>query len=157
MAAAALALTGCGGDEPQGRPGQDASAPAAGRPAPGPEEGAQEPPRGERQPRESGRAGSAGGPPSPGPAGAGGCAYQAPPGRLSEERVALELRGVSCDQAVALARAATLGQPAGANLTIARDGFECEPSSREPGENVTYICSGEAGRVSFRVVWSEGG
>ena len=60
-----------------------------------------------------------------------------------------------CDEAMALARAAALGQPAGANLTIDARGYGCEPSSRRKGENVTYTCAGDHGSASFPVVWSE--
>lgn len=86
------------------------------------------------------------------------CAFEAPPGRLAEERVVVELSGIPCDQGIALARAGALGQPAGANLAFQRDDFRCEPSTAEKGANVTYRCTGDGGAASFEVLWSaEGG
>lgn len=85
------------------------------------------------------------------------CAFEAPPGRLAQDRILLELAGVDCDQGRSLARAAALGQPAGANLALTVDGFDCEPSTRTKGANVTYICTAGTGEVSFAVVWSDAG
>lgn len=86
------------------------------------------------------------------------CAFEAPPGRLADEHVVVELSGIPCDQGIALARAGALGQPAGANLVFERDGFWCEPSTQEKGANATYSCIGDGGEASFEVVWSgEGG
>jgi hypothetical protein len=91
------------------------------------------------------------------PAGPEQCTYTAPPGRLAEDEIAIELSGVDCEQGQRLAKSAALGQPAGANLTVSRDGFECRPSTSTKGANVTYTCTGGAGEVSFDVVWSAGG
>lgn len=86
----------------------------------------------------------------------GACTYRAPPGRLAEDEIVVSPVGVDCDQGRSLARAVSLGQPAGANLVITKDGFECEPSTRARGANVTYTCTRGAARVSFDVVWSAG-
>ena len=83
------------------------------------------------------------------------CTYTAPPGRLAEDEIAIELSGVDCEQGQRLAKSAALGQPAGANLPVIRDGFDCQPSTRTKGANVTYTCVGEGGEVSFDVVWSD--
>lgn len=88
--------------------------------------------------------------------GRAGCSFSAPPGRLAQRDVAIELDGVACQEGTALAKAAALGQPAGANLTLSRDGFDCEPSTREKGANVTYTCTRAGDAVSFDVVWSAG-
>lgn len=68
----------------------------------------------------------------------------------------MELDGIGCAQGRRLARAAALGQPAGANLTFDVGGFACEPSTLRKGENVRYSCAGEAGEASFDVVWTSG-
>lgn len=151
--AAATVLAACGGDQPD-----DPAAPP--------------PERGEapaRTSEEATEAGGGGGAPesgrgrgaqAPGPDGVHGperCVFTAPEGRLARAEVAIELDGVSCAEATPLARAAALGQPAGANLTIESRGFECEPSSADKGANVRYTCTGGSGSASFDVVWSEPG
>ena len=82
------------------------------------------------------------------------CIYTAPPGRLAEDEIVIELSGVDCDQGQRLAMSAALGQPAGANLTLTRDGFECRPSTATKGANVTYTCTSGGDEVSFDVTWS---
>jgi hypothetical protein len=86
----------------------------------------------------------------------GECIFEAPPGRLAEERIVVELEGIGCEQGRRLARAVALGQPAGANLEFDAAGFRCRPSTPRKGANVTYSCEGEAGRATFDVVWSSG-
>lgn len=85
------------------------------------------------------------------------CVYVAPEGRLAEGEIVIELSGVDCDQGRSLARAAALGQPAGANLTIDRDGFHCVPSTAAKGANVTYSCTMGSAEATFDVVWSTQG
>lgn len=85
------------------------------------------------------------------------CSYTAPEGRLAEPRLTIALDGVACDEAVPLAKAAALGQPAGANLTLSRDGFRCEPSTAEKGVNTTYTCVRGSNEASFEVLWTAPG
>lgn len=155
MAVAAL-LAGCGEDaEPSGPvapvrepPGgeRDAATPRSGAgggdPAPGAE--ADSPPRG----RE---------PSAPPPTTPASCLFRAPEGRLAEAEVTIALDGVVCEEAVPLAKAAALGQPAGANLTLTRDGFRCTPSTAQKGVNVTYTCIRGPEAASFEVLWTASG
>jgi hypothetical protein len=150
---AALALAACGGDAgtetaAPPEPAEEASAPreqGAEDAADGGADGEADLPA-EDRPAPSGSSGSAAG---------AGCAFTAPPGRLARDEVAIELDDVACEDAVPLARAAALGQPAGANLAIERRGFTCEPSTKAKGENVTYTCTGPAGSATFEVAWTE--
>jgi hypothetical protein len=151
---AAVALASCGGEEAEGPapPPDPAGEPAA----PGPESSASDeaPPSmpeegADRDPASGGAAGA------DGTGASGACVFTAPEGRLAEAEVAIELDGVPCEEALPLARAAALGQPAGANLEIARSGFECEPSTATKGANVIYTCTGASGSAAFDVVWSE--
>lgn len=148
----AAALAACGGEDGAGpasepQPPTDEATPEApgGRPggeaAPGPGDR-------ERQPE--------GGEPEPPDTSPRGCAFTAPEGRLAEATVAIDLDGVPCGLGTRLARAAALGQPAGANLTIDTGGYRCVPSTARKGANVTYTCSGDAGSARFDVVWSAG-
>lgn len=84
------------------------------------------------------------------------CVYTAPPGRLAEDVIVIELSGVDCHQGQRLAKSA-VGQPAGANLTLSRDGFECRPSTSAKGVNVTYTCTSGASEVRFDITWSAAG
>ena len=84
----------------------------------------------------------------------GGCRYDAPPGRLGNDAVTIELSGTNCEQGRRLALAAAVGQPAGANIPVRRDGFKCEPSTRERGANVDYSCSKGSEAASFRIEWT---
>ena len=91
---------------------------------------------------------------SPTAAAAPACRYRAPAGRLAEDVVPIQLAATTCDEGTRLAMAAALGQPAGANITVRRDGFLCEPSTEERGRNVVYSCVKGAQRVSFPIEWS---
>jgi hypothetical protein len=94
---------------------------------------------------------------SPDGGGAGGaCEYSAPPGRLGSRTVSIRLSGTSCEVGRRLAKAAALGQPAGANIPVAGEGFSCEPSTRERGVNVVYSCSKGSQRASFEIEWTAG-
>lgn len=146
----ALTLASCGGQEAEGptgppEPSAEASAPddRSSRPVDG---GSAPEGHGGRAGEPSGQSGSAAGE---------RCAFTAPEGRLARDVVTIELDGLACEEALPLARAAALGQPAGANLTIESHGFECEPSSATKGANVTYECTGDGGSAAFDVVWSE--
>ncbi len=137
VAIAALAVTACGADEqtsPSAERSGDSQQPE--RPAQRDEDAAEPGDEAEDEPAR--------------------CTFEAPPGRLAEDSVVLELDGVSCEEGMRAARAAALGQPAGANLVVRSGGFECEPSTLEKGVNVTYTCSGDAGEATFDVVWSAG-
>ena len=83
-----------------------------------------------------------------------GCTYLAPPERLGVRKVAIDLTGMSCPEAKRLALAAAMGQPAGANLTIEPNGFECKPSTARKGTNVVYSCMRGGKRASFKIAWS---
>lgn len=146
---AVVLLAACGGgDERAAAPPAELPAPTEG--APPPMESA--PTGGEQAAdREDGEANSEAG------GGGAACVFHAPPGRLAEDAIAIELSDVPCEQGMRLAEAAAVGQPAGANLTVSRDGFECEPSSAEKGANVTYTCAGDAGEVTFDVAWTAAG
>lgn len=152
LVAGALLLAGCGGDDESAE--QRAEGPAPSAPSDrGDDAGEEEPPEPEGdvevEPpnRDEGDDGAAG----------AGCVFEAPPGRLGEDAIEIELAGPSCEEAMRLAQAAAVGQPAGANLTVARDGYDCEPSTAEKGANVTYVCTGAGGKASFEVIWSAGG
>ena len=82
------------------------------------------------------------------------CEFEPPPGRLAVDRIPAEVDGTSCEQALRLVETAAVGQPAGANLELARDGFECAPSTTEKGADVTYECVRGSQEVSFTVTWS---
>ena len=84
----------------------------------------------------------------------GACRFNAPPGRLAVRQVKIELTRLPCPDGQRLAQAAAVGQPAGANLVVRKDGFECAPSSTRKGANVRYACARDGQRVAFRVVWS---
>jgi hypothetical protein len=150
---AAMVLASCGGG---GHDEGPAATPEPTRKAAGPDE------QGSRSGAASGgdEGGSRGdGPaaetPAPdGSAAGGACVFAAPEGRLARDEVTIELDGVACAEAIPLAKAAALGQPAGANLTIESRGYACEPSTKAKGENVTYACTGPAGEAGFEVVWS---
>ena len=161
MAVAVAVLTaGCGGDDEAFAPregGATTTTGVAAQPEPASREGRE----------TSGRAGAArrdgdGAADSEGSAGGGeasavGCEYAAPPGRLGDDAVAIELSGLSCDEGRRLAVAAALGQPAGANVRVKRDGFDCEPSTRERGADVTYSCSKGSRSARFEIVWTAAG
>jgi len=68
--------------------------------------------------------------------------------------VTIELTRLPCPEGKRLAQAAAVGQPAGANLVVRKDGFKCTPSSMRKGENVRYACARGGQRAAFRVVWS---
>jgi hypothetical protein len=70
------------------------------------------------------------------------------------DRIPVELDGVDCDDALRLVEVAALGQPAGANLELTRDGFDCSPSTLAKGANATYTCEDRDRTVTFDVVWS---
>jgi hypothetical protein len=152
LACAALALGGCadeGSGEAETSGATTTASPAAGdRPAPRAGDATEPGARGE----------GAGGEPADAAAGEqardDGCRFEAPPGRLGERTVTVELTSVSCREGTRLARAAALGQPAGANIPVEHDGFRCEPSTRERGVDVTYTCSQGPRRASFRISWS---
>jgi hypothetical protein len=91
------------------------------------------------------------------PAEGGECVFRPPPERLAVSEIPIELSGVPCEQGMRLAEAAAVGQPAGANLSLSRDGFACEPSTREKGANVTYTCTKGSQEASFDVTWSGSG
>lgn len=86
--------------------------------------------------------------------GAAACEYTAPPGRLGERVVRIELSEIPCDEGRRLALAAAVGQPAGANIPVRRDGFRCDPSTRERGENVTYTCTNGSQSARFGIAWT---
>lgn len=87
-------------------------------------------------------------------AGGAGCVFHAPEGRLGEDEITVELDGTSCEQALRLVETAAVGQPTGANLSLSRDGFDCEPSTTDKGADVTYSCANGAERAGFQIVWS---
>jgi hypothetical protein len=144
---AALTLPACGDDD---EAAEETAAPTTGETTT--EQGATTAADGDATETSGGETEAEEQPPAPEPE---QCTYTAPPGRLAEDEIAIELSGVDCEQGQRLAKSAALGQPAGANLTVSRDGFECQPSTRTKGANVTYTCSGEGGEVSFDVVWSD--
>lgn len=170
----ALALAGCGADdapEPAQGTGPDGTAgTTAGETAPGGATGT-----GGDGPGAGGESGAApaadgsvgdadsldpsppgaGEPPKGGGTG-GVCEYGAPPGRLGNRTVSIELAGASCATGRRLARAAALGQPAGANIPVSSQGFRCVPSTRERGVNVVYSCSNGPQRASFEIEWTAG-
>jgi hypothetical protein len=80
--------------------------------------------------------------------------FEPPAGRLAVDRIPVELDGTTCPEALRLVEAAAVGQPAGANLELTRDGFRCTPSTLEKGANVTYTCASGAREAMFDVVWS---
>ncbi len=150
-----LLAAGCGGTDEQGAAREAPTGQTTGR-ATAPEARGGQP---AAKPQERPRAGGNGAP-SPqahgeaaGGNGPGGCEYTAPPGRLGEGAVKIELTGASCDERRRLALAAALGQPAGANLPVRRDGFDCEPSTRERGVDVTYSCTKASQRARFAISW----
>ena len=113
--AAAGLVAACGGDQPQEeatsppQPTAEASAPAEDERGAKDERGAAagdgaEPGERSEEVEEDDR----------GAAGPAGCVFTAPPERLAEAVVTIELDGVACGEATVLARAAALGQPAGA-------------------------------------------
>jgi hypothetical protein len=159
LAALAGAATGCGDESERpespvtgenGRGGRTASEPRGGeRPGRGRSAGGpRAAPSGDRQAEREAPPDTANGP--------GECIFEAPPGRLAEERIVVELEGIGCAEGRRLARAAALGQPAGANLEFDAAGFRCRPSTPRKGANVTYSCESDAGRATFDVVWSSG-
>jgi hypothetical protein len=83
--------------------------------------------------------------------------FNAPPQRLAESRIPIELTGVPCDQGRRLAKAAALGQPAGANLALNVAGFDCEPSTKTKGANVSYVCTDGSREARFDVAWTTEG
>jgi hypothetical protein len=147
---AAVGLSACGdGDKARDRPG--AQAPPAGPraertggqaspQAPGsPRAGADGSQAGGASESGTGAGSAAGGSGSGTRAGRSGCKFVAPPGRLAVGTFPLATSGgTTCSQAKRVAQTAAVGQPAGANLALHRDGFSCTPSSRAKGANVTY-------------------
>jgi hypothetical protein len=151
IASGALALVACGEEE---EPPAPAAPPApAGAPDAAREGGAE---RGSEVDRADGEERS--GPPGPGTeAGPSECVFQAPPGRLAESRIVVELARISCDQGRQLAKAAAIGQPGGANLELTAHGFRCEPSTTKKGVNVSYVCADGPREARFDLVWSAAG
>lgn len=151
----ATACGGCGSDE---EPATQATAPTADSTieTAGEDEGAS----GGDPDRPAGAADGASSPEpgdqdgSGGRAQPGGCSFDAPPGRLASDQILIELSGADCEQGRRLAEAASVGQPAGANIPVRRDGFECAPSTRERGVNVDYSCENGSEAVSFRIEWT---
>lgn len=149
-----LSAAGCGGADGQGATTEAATGQTTSR-ATAPEA------RGEQPEGKPGRSRAGGNGESPSKAGGeaaggsdpGGCEYAAPPGRLGEGAVKIELTGTPCDEGRRLALAAALGQPAGANLPVRRDGFDCEPSTRERGVDVTYSCTKGSQSARFAISW----
>lgn len=150
---AVCALTGAACGDAPGRPEPDTAdtADARTRPDSGEESRGRPEARGAgsaRNPTDASRTARAR---PPGPA---ACAFEPPPGRLAVDRIPAEVDGTSCEQALRLIETAAVGQPAGANLELARDGFECTPSTVEKGADVTYDCVRGSQEVSFEVTWS---
>jgi hypothetical protein len=113
---------------------------------------------GEGADARKGKNGSAGGPARTGTPPASerkrGCAFEPPPGRLAVDRIPVELDGVGCEDALRLVEVAAVGQPAGANLELTRDGFDCSPSTLAKGADTTYTCEDGDRSVTFHIVWS---
>jgi hypothetical protein len=141
VVAIGAALVACGGGDSEGGPrGEERAAPGGGdteqrRPVPSARDGSSEEAEAPASPERP-------------------CRFVAPAGRLAVGVVRIELVRTPCEQGRRLAAAVVLGQPAGANRPVARDGFRCRPSSTKPGLNVTYSCSREGRSARFRVVWS---
>lgn len=150
-AACALAGAGCGAPAEEPETAAQRTSPAAEQTVParsGKEDGGA---RGAEKGRGGG-ASPAGAPPVPDRR--RGCAFEPPPGRLAVDRIPVELDGVDCDDALRLVEVAAVGQPAGANLELTRDGFDCSPSTLAKGANATYTCEDGDRSVTFDVVWS---
>lgn len=158
VAAVAVVFAGCGGgDEHAAVPAPASTTDAAttkseDRPSAS-AESTVEPPADAASPAGPGADGERGRE-SPTATAAPACRYRAPPGRLAEDVVPIQLAAATCDEGTRLAMAAALGQPAGANITVRRDGFLCEPSTEDRGRNVLYSCMKGAQRVSFPIEWS---
>jgi hypothetical protein len=150
LAALAGAAAGCGNDS---EAPASTTAPTSDRVEPGGGEGAGSQTEGDRDLNRD-RATEPETADEPDASGDGECVFEAPPGRLAQERIVVELAGIGCDVGRQLALAAAVGQPAGANLDIEVGAFDCRPSTSRKGVNVTYTCAGERGEASFDVVWS---
>jgi hypothetical protein len=151
---AVLATGGCGayGEAPDGA---DPGGPSAASPPGGPERAGAGRAEGHGRGRRSEEHRATAAPSHDGQGGAGtGCVFEPPEDRLGEDQVRIELVRATCEQGLRLAQTAALGQPAGANLELTRDGFDCDPSTLEKGANVTYTCVNGAREVTFDVVWS---
>lgn len=150
-AVVALLLLGCGGEQGEPADQQTATAPGTGADATArtvPRPGG----------NETGADGRGAGTDAEGGSGSSAtCEYSAPPGRLGDRGVSLVLAGTSCDQGRRLALAAALGQPAGANIPVRRDGFRCDPSTRERGVEVTYSCTRGSESAEFTIAWMSPG
>jgi hypothetical protein len=140
-----LAAAGCGDDEPgatDASPRVEGTSAADAAPGPGGATDGESPGgNGETTEPQGGEGSEA-------------CTFEAPPGRLGVADVPVELSGVTCEQGRRLVQTAAVGQPAGANLSLSRDGFDCRPSTREKGATVTYTCARGPQRASFEIVWS---
>jgi hypothetical protein len=116
------------------------------------------PQAGERADARKEKSGTAGGPrrarTPPASDRARGCAFEPPPGRLAVDRIPVERDGVDCEDALRLVEIAAAGQPAGANLELTRDGFDCSPSTLAKGADATYTCEDGDRSVIFDIVWS---